>query len=190
MSNIIHLGQVRKLWFSEKNLFRDHLLRLDAESRRLRFERTVSDEFIHDYVDKIDERRYIIHGFFKEGKICGAAELVKTGENWQPVAEAAFSVDRIYQNSGVGSELMGRVIRSARNRNVRQLVIRCLASNAKMQHIASKFKAHLHFTSGEVVAELVPSDPTYFSYLEEAVDDGNGFLMATLDLQHRYMTAA
>lgn len=190
MSNIIHLGQMRKMWFTEKDLFQDHLLRLDADSRRLRFGRTVGDEFINDYVDQIEESRHLIHGFFKDGKMCGAAELAKIGDTWAPMAEAAFSVDQLYQGAGIGTELMGRVIRSARNRNVRHLWITCLASNAKMQHIAQTYDAHMEVKDGDVIAELTTSSPTYFSFLEEAMDDGNGLVMAVLDMQQRYIHAA
>ena len=42
-------GTVRKLQSNETAAFRDHLLRLDKESRRLRFAHSVSDTFIEDY---------------------------------------------------------------------------------------------------------------------------------------------
>ena len=45
----ISAATVRKLWPTEGHLFRDHLLRLDRDSRRLRFAHGVSDSFIEDY---------------------------------------------------------------------------------------------------------------------------------------------
>ena len=42
-------GTIRRMWASENDKFRDHLLRLDRESRRIRFGMAVSDEFIKDY---------------------------------------------------------------------------------------------------------------------------------------------
>src|SRR5690242_20538418 len=39
-------GIVRRLWIGESELYRQHLLRLDAESRRNRFGGAVSDELI------------------------------------------------------------------------------------------------------------------------------------------------
>lgn len=190
MSNIIYLGQVRKMWFAEKLLFRDHLLRLDKDSRRMRFGMSVCDDFIHEYVGAITETTNLIHGFFKDGKMLGAAELRQIGETWQPDAEAAFSVEKTYQNIGIGSELMGRVIRSARNRNIKHLHISCLADNGKMQHIAKRYDASLKFSHGEVIGELTPSRPTYLSLWEEAVDDGSGWMMAALNLHNRYIKAA
>ena len=38
-------GSIRKLWPTETEKFRGHLLRLDKESRRLRFAHAVSDAF-------------------------------------------------------------------------------------------------------------------------------------------------
>src|SRR5262245_27933228 len=42
-------GITRRLWPTETDKFRDHLLRLDPESRRLRFAHSVSDAFIEEY---------------------------------------------------------------------------------------------------------------------------------------------
>ena len=39
-------GVIRKLWIDRAGPYRDHFLRLDADSRRNRFGGAVSDEFI------------------------------------------------------------------------------------------------------------------------------------------------
>ena len=44
-------GLIRKLWISEADQYRDHLLRLDPTSRRNRFAGPVSDQFLRDYAD-------------------------------------------------------------------------------------------------------------------------------------------
>lgn len=62
-------------------------------------------------------------------------------------------------------------IRAARNRGVHHLYLSCLAANAKMQAIARKHDADLRFELGEVVGEIVPREPNYFSLFEEAVED-------------------
>jgi hypothetical protein len=59
-----------------------------------------------------------------------------------------------------------------------------------MQAIARKHEADLRFELGEVVGEIVPQEPNYFSLLAEAVDDRVGFMMAVLDLQRRVVKAA
>ena len=85
---------------------------------------------------------------------------------------------------------MGKVIRAARNRGVQHLYMSCLAENAKMQTIARKYEAALRFEFGDVVGEIVPEGPDYFSLLAEAMDDRAGYLMAVLDLHTRMPKAA
>ena len=109
-------GSVRKLWPTETDKFRDHLLRLDKESRRLRFAHSVSDAFIDDYASRMTEFGSVVYGHIVDGHVRGAAELRRLGDSWGQEAEAAFSVEKPYQDQGVGSELMGRVVRAARNR--------------------------------------------------------------------------
>ncbi len=183
-------GSIRKLWPTESDRFRDHLLRLDKDARRMRFAHGVSDSFIADYATRMTELGSIVFGYFVDGEMHGAAELRKLGDTWGHEAEAAFSVEKAFQEKGIGTELMGRVIRSARNRGVHLLYMSCLASNAKMQAIARKHEADLRFEMGEVVGEIVPEGPSYFSLLAEAVEDRVGFMMAVLDLQRRVVKAA
>ena len=58
-------------------------------------------------------------------------------------AEAAFSVEPGFQERGIATELMGNIIRAARNRGVHLLFMNCLAENGKMQAIARKYDAEL-----------------------------------------------
>ncbi len=183
-------GIIRKLWPSESLVFRAHLLRLDKESRRTRFAHGVSDVFIEEYASRMSEMSGIVFGYFEDGVLRGAAELRKLGATWGGEAEAAFSVEGPYQHRGMGTALMGRVILAARNRGVGRLYMSCLAENAKMQAIASHHGADLRLEYGEVVGEIVPSSPNYFSIFEEAFEDRVGFMMAVLDLQSRLVKAA
>src|SRR5262245_20438107 len=120
-------GIIRRLWPTETDKFRDHLLRLDKDSRRLRFAHGVSDSFIEDYASRMSEYGSLVYGHVVDGKVRGAAELRRLGDAWGEEAEAAFSVEKAYQDNGVGSDLMGRVVRAARNRRVRRLYMSCLA---------------------------------------------------------------
>jgi RimJ/RimL family protein N-acetyltransferase len=71
----------------------------------------------------------------------GAAELRMIGESWPTDAEGAFSVEKDFQNGGVGTQLLGRIVRAARNRGVSRLYMNCLAENRKMQRLAKKYEA-------------------------------------------------
>ena len=183
-------GTIRKLWPTDSALFRDHLLRLDKESRRLRFAHTVSDGFIGEYASRMTEFGSIVFAFIVGRCVRGAAELRRLGDTWGPEAEAAFSVEKIYQDNGIGSELMGRVLRTARNRGVRRLYMSCLAENARMQAIARKHDAELKLEYGEVVGEIVPPTLDYFSVIAEVAQDRVGFMIAVLELHDRLTRAA
>lgn len=183
-------GTVRKLWPTETDKFRDHLLRLDKDSRRLRFAHSVSDAFIADYASRMTEYGSVVYGHIVATRVRGAAELRRLGDSWGQEAEAAFSVERAYQDQGVGTELMGRVVRAARNRGIRRLYMSCLAENSRMQTIAKKHDADLRFEYGEVIGEIMPATPNVFSIMAEAAEDRVGFLIAVLELHSRMVRAA
>ncbi len=183
-------GNIRKLWPTETDKFRDHLLRLDKTNRHMRFAHGVSDAYIEDYAARMAEMGGIVYGYFDGEEVRGAAELKKIGDMWGREAEAAFSVEQPLQEQGIGTELMGRVIRAARNRGIQHLCVSCLAENGKMRTIARKYEAELRFEYGEVIGEIVPDGPNYFSLLAEAVDDRFGYMMAVLDLHRRVVKAA
>lgn len=183
-------GSMRKLWPGETGKFRDHLLRLDKASRRMRFAHSVSDSFIEDYAERMSDMGSVVYGYIEDDEVRAVAELRKLGDVWGNEAEAAFSVEMTHQDLGIGSDLMGRIIRSARNRGVQRIYMSCLPENNRMQAIARKYEAELMLEPGEVIGEIVPVGPNYFSVLAEAVDDRVGYMMAVLDLQGRLSRAA
>jgi GNAT superfamily N-acetyltransferase len=184
-------GTIGKLWFTETEKFRDHLLRLDKESRRMRFGMPVDDDFIRRYAGRTSRHQSVIYGFFDEREMRAAAELRMIGDGWHGDAEAAFSVESEYQDFGVGTELLGRIIDAARNRGVDRLYMNCLAENRKMQRIAKKYEADLYFDHGDVIGQLKPAYPTPLSLWSEAIDNSNGFVMAVLEFPlQRFHSAA
>ena len=183
-------GTIRKLWPAEIQKFRDHLLRLDKESRRTRFGMAVDDKFVIAYAERADFTKSVIYGYFVDTQMHAVAELRAIGDAWSEEAEAAFSVERRYQDNGVGTELLGRVLLAARNRGIHRLYMNCLSENRKMQRIARRYDAALHFDHGEVVGEVLTAGATPVSLWSEAVDDSSGFVMAVLDLPLRLLHAA
>lgn len=184
------VGVIRKLWPMEAPRFRDHLLRLDAKSKRMRFTHAVSDGFIEEYARRMSSNGAIVYGWFQDDQLRATAELRKVGDIWGEEAEAAFSVEADYQGRGIATELMGRIIRSARNRGVRHLIMTCLADNAKMQAVARHYDAELRFEHGEVVGELMPEAASATSLMAEAFEDRVGYMMAVFDLRGRNSRAA
>jgi GNAT superfamily N-acetyltransferase len=180
-------GVIRKLWIGESERYTEHLLRLDPESRSNRFGGAVSDEFISNYVDSIGSLDAVIHGFFVDGILCGAAELRALGTKFPDEAEAAFSIEKPWQSHGVGSALLDRTLLAARNRGIKLLHMSCLADNKRMQQLARKFDAELSFDFGSVVGEVEAPHPTLMSMMREWFADGHGLATAALDAQSRLL---
>lgn len=183
-------GVIRKLWVTEADQYRDHLLRLDPTSRRARFGGGVADEFIRRYVTTSLGVDAVIHGFFVDGILRGAAELRAVRSDADADAEAAFSIEAPWQSHGVGSALLEQTLLVARNRGIRTLHMICLAENTRMQQLAKKFDAELTFEYGSVVGEVETPYPTPLSVVREIVADSHGFATAMLDVQTRLLRRA
>ena len=182
-----HGSLIRKLWIGEAEIYRDHLLRLDAESRRNRFAGLVSDEFVHGYADLSFGIDAVIHGFFVDGTLRGAAELRPIGLPITHEAEAAFSIEKPWQSHGIGSVLLERTLLAARNRGLKFLHMACLADNKRMQQLARKYEAELSFDFSSVVGEVATPRPTPLSLMREILADGHGFATAMFDVQSRLL---
>lgn len=183
-------GMVRKLWIGEADLYRDHLLRLDPESRRTRFGNGVSNAFIARHAASITNPGTIVHGFLIDGQLRGAAEMRRIGTPFAPSAEVAFSVEKPWQSHGVGTVLLERTLLAARNRAVKALHMQCLAENQRMQQLAAKFNADLTFETGSVVGEVDPPRSTPLSLMREMFEDGHSVARAILDVQSRFLKTA
>jgi GNAT superfamily N-acetyltransferase len=180
-------GVIRKLWMGEAEQYRNHLLRLDTDSRHSRFGGGVADDFIREYVGTTFGLGAVVHGFFVDGMLRGAAELRLLGPAFAREAEAALSIEGPWQSHGVGSALLDRTLLAARNRGIRKLHMACLANNRRMRELARKFAAELSFDFGGVVGEVAAARPTPLSVLRELVADNCGFATAVLEVQSKLL---
>lgn len=183
-------GVIRKLWIDRAGPYRDHLLRLDPDSRRNRFGGAVSDEFIANYAELSRGLDAVMHGFFVGGTLRGVAELRPLGEGFAQEAEAAFSIEKPWQSHGVGTALLERTLLAARNRGIKLLHMACLANNQRMIDLARKFEAELKFDFGSVIGEVEAPHATPMSVLREFVADSHGFATALLDVQAKMLRPA
>jgi len=183
-------GLVRKLWAGEADAYRDHLLRLDPESRYRRFSGSVADEIVVRHAATVSAVGVVVHGFFVDGVLRGAAELRHIGSPLATAAEAAFSIEQPWQSQGVGTALLERTLLSARNRGIKALQMQCLADNKRMQQLARKFEAELSFDFGSVVGEVDPPRSTPLSLMREAVADAHNIVSAILEAQWRLFKPA
>lgn len=143
-------GYVRTLHQQEElPLLRDHLLRLDAESRRERFNGFIDKSFIEAYAAKCADDGTVIIAYIEGGAVRGAAELHPPDQSPDALPEIAFSVELSVRRRGIGSILFKRLISEARWKNYRSLRITTGAQNRAMRALAAKFGARLTFRHSE-----------------------------------------
>ena len=143
-------GYVRTLYQQEElPLLRDHLLRLDSESRHDRFNGFMDDGFIERYAAKCADDGTIIVAYIEDGVVRGAAELHPPDQSLDALPEIAFSVEASVRRQGVGIILFKRLIQEARWKAYQALRITTGAQNQAMRALANKFGAQLTFRHGE-----------------------------------------
>jgi len=163
-------GYVRTLRQQEElPLLRDHLLRLDPESRHDRFHGFLDDGFIERYAAKCAEDGTVIIAYFENGVVRGAAELHPPGQSPDSLPEIAFSVEASVRRQGVGSTLFKKLIAEARAKSYHSLRITTGAQNQAMRGLAQKFGAHLTFRHGESAGSIDLTQPPRPEFARQAI---------------------
>ena len=148
-------GNVRTLRQQEElPQLRDHLLRLDPQSRHDRFHGFMDDDFIERYAAKCADDGTVIIAYVEDGVVRGAAELHPPDQSPDSQPEIAFSVETCVRRQGVGSILFRKLIAEARSKGYRSLRITTGAQNQAMRALANKFGAHLTFRHGESTGSI------------------------------------
>jgi RimJ/RimL family protein N-acetyltransferase len=181
-------ARIRRLWPSDVGAYCEHLLRLDDDARYSRFGTVMSDEVLAAHANGCFRPDTLVFGYFFEGVIRGVAELhilAPGARACTRTGEAAFSVEKAWRHSGLGSAFVERLIFAARNRGLRSLVISCLPQNLAMQNLAKKFGARLKFETDEVTGKIIVELPTVLTILAEFVEESLDFTTALFDLQKR-----
>jgi GNAT superfamily N-acetyltransferase len=169
----IAMHVIRTLLPTEFGLLKEHLLRLEPDDRLRRFQGHASDQRIADYVGGLDRFHVVVVAWIEHGQLRGAAELSRFGAPVPTRGEIAVTVDKAWQDRGVGTELLRRALTIARNRGIEQIYMVCLAENGRMRHIADKFAGKLVDLGGEIEAMLALKAPDGFSLWQEAMDLGH-----------------
>jgi GNAT superfamily N-acetyltransferase len=177
-------GIFRRLGAADVALFREHLIRLDPDTRRDRFAMGASDSFLARYAEQAFAGDAVLFGFVEAGRLRAVAELRPFDSR---EAEAAFSIERDFRRRGLATELFSRLITAARNRRLRRLYMNCLAHNRAMQGLARKFSAELTFESDSVLAIVTAPPGSPASVMQEAGDAMGVFTTAILQLQGRWL---
>lgn len=152
-------GSIRVLRPADLPIFRDHLLRLDPESRFDRFNGVTNDRFVRAYAEKCFSGKTVVYGYVEDGVVHAAAELHHLEREDKAAGEIAFSVERHLQGKGLGSRLFEHLIALARRLGYRQLRVTTHSDNAAMKALARKFNARLTFASSETVGVIHLDQP-------------------------------
>ena len=164
-------GVIRRLWVFERDKVRDHLLRLDGDDRQRRFGGYVNAAQVGAHCDRRDWSRGLLVGYIAGAQARGVGELTLLGGGSPRTAELAVSVERPYQNRGIGTALLRRLVIAARNRLIDRLRMVCLIDNVGAVRLARRFDGALSFDQGQAEARLEPPWPTLWTWLEEALSE-------------------
>ncbi len=157
--NSIPTRPIRILRHDELPLLRDHLLRLDPQSRRDRFHGAADDRFIDNYIARCFGPKTITIAYVEHDEVHGVAELHEPVSD-DDLPELAFSVEANFRRRGVGSILFKTLLDEAHRAGYRRLRVTTGAQNDAMRALARKFGAHLVFDHGELAGTIdltVPS---------------------------------
>lgn len=169
-------GQIRQLRPSDLANFREHLLRLDAESRRDRFNGVTDDIFVGSYAARCFSDGTTVIGYVENGEVHGAAELHERPDLDEPTGEIAFSVERHLHHKGIGSALFSRLIAHAQALGYERLRVTTHPQNEAMKALARKYHARLMFEDGETVGTIIVPEGsfTFVPFVAERRIEANG----------------
>lgn len=175
---------IRRLWPAEADLFIDHFKHLDDQSRAMRFGGAVHESFIENYARSALSADGIVFGAFVNGSLVGVGEVKFATDAFPWRAEAAFSVVSEWQDHGIGTALLDRIIAVAKNRSVSGLDLWCRTSNSAMRRLAEHHDAELEFEHDEAHGIVRVPWPTPASVLEEFMGEaiGLGGFIATMSM--------
>jgi hypothetical protein len=181
------MAAYRRLISTDVSLYCEHLLRLDGDSRYARFSGFLSDASIRSHCARIDWRNTMVIGFFRDGQLRGAAEIRYEAKLFPSSAELAFSVEKAFQGSRIGSGLMKRTLAILGNRGVAQAHVVCLLTNHRMQRLALKFRSDVRASRGEVFMTVTVPPVNAASLMVEWLDGYLGWLGSNLDFVGRWI---
>lgn len=143
---------IRTLAPAELVKYRDHLLRLSTEDRRLRFAHRVSDAAIDSFVGSLrPTQNHIFVVENDEGRVIAA---VQAALREHAGVELAFSVDVEHRGRGLAGALVARAVLWARNRRLEFVYLSCLAENHPVRRLARRLGMRIELDSGNAEARM------------------------------------
>ncbi|GAC1333009.1 MAG: hypothetical protein NVSMB26_13490 [Beijerinckiaceae bacterium] len=160
-------GSIAVLTPNEMPLLKEHLLRLDPDSRRERFNGAISERFVEHYNTNYITNGTVVVGYIVAGKVRGVGELHPPDKHGS-TAEIAFSVEKLVRSHGVGTMLFERVIQEARIKGYERLRMTTDHNNEQMKALARKFGVRMEIRKGEStgILKLRPPSVARFKLLD------------------------
>lgn len=164
---------IRRMHFAERSAFVSHLLRLDKESRSIRWCKAMSDQNIVDYVDNLVSWPWVtIIGYYHKGTLRGCVEIHMDKTLKSKSAELAFSVEREFQSARIGTNLLQQALMFVRNRGLTHIVVNCRSSNIKMVKLIKKaFPIAIHREGDELLIEVKLANANLLTLWQEFFDN-------------------
>ncbi len=149
---------VHNLNETHRDLLKQHFDQLADEDVVLRFGSNINRDARHAYVDSINFDRDAVFGVYTDHlSLLGVAHLACL----HGAAELGLSVLSPYRGHGIGSALFARAAMRARNLQIVELFMNCLAQNGAIMHIARKagMRIVIEHTGADAYLELPPGTP-------------------------------
>lgn len=176
------MNTIRKLDRLEITKYSDHLLRLNADDRYLRFGSQVDDNMIIRHVADTNYKKIILAAFDDALNIIAACEvafIMRSKAISADTAEIGLSVEEIHRGKGLGTELFKRALIVCRNRRVKTLMSYCLTRNRFMMRIAKAHGMQIHTEYGSSEATIELPHYTAATVLEEMLGEGMAIIENT-----------
>ena len=155
----------RLLTPAELGLYRDHLLRLSPDDRRLRFSTLIDDAGIAEFVKHISPWDTQIIARFDYRLAVVAAVQISVVDG--PLAELAFTVDEAERGQGLAMALTKRALLWARNRTIRRACMHFLTDNQPVRQLARRVGMAISTHAGDSEAVVALPRPTPLSIVRE-----------------------
>lgn len=149
---------VHNLNDSHVGLLKRHFDELADDDVRLRFGSLLNHDARHAYVDSIRFARDAVFGVYTDDlALLGVGHLAC----FNGAAELGISVLAPYRGHGIGTALFNRAAIRARNLQIVELFMNCLAQNGAIMHIARKagMRIVIEDAGADAYLELPPGNP-------------------------------
>jgi GNAT superfamily N-acetyltransferase len=149
---------IHSLNLSHLDLLKRHFDELADDDVQLRFGSLLNRDARHAYVDSIRFERDAVFGVYSDDlSLLGVAHLAcMVG-----AAELGLSVLSPYRGNGIGTALFNRAAMRARNLQIVDLFMNCLAQNGAIMHLARKagMRIIVDHSGADAYLELPPGNP-------------------------------